>query len=113
MRFFLFIIIFLLSVISSQAVNLPPELKVVKENQMVKLSWQVNPELDVTHFILERSNDAIAFKTLVILTRPDTDDSSNQFVHMDALPLGEEHFYRLKMIGKDGVSTYSKVVRVN
>jgi hypothetical protein len=93
--------------------NVPPELTVSKENQMVKLSWQSNPEIQTKHFILERSDDAIAFRTLAILKKPDGDVTKDQFVHMDEWPMEGERYYRLKMIDNDGASIYSKVVRVN
>lgn len=93
--------------------NVPPELIVSKENQMVKLSWQPNPEIQTKHYILERSDDAIAFRTLAILKKPDGDVTKDQFVHMDELPMEGERYYRLKMIDNDGASIYSKVVRVN
>jgi hypothetical protein len=116
MRYFLTYSVFLLLVISSygfvENVNIPPELTAVKENQMVKLSWQTNPEIQTKHFILERSDDAIAFRTISILKKPNGHEDENLFVHMDELPMGGERYYRLKMIDNNGASIYSKVVRV-
>lgn len=106
---------FLLLVIFSYGFveNVPPELTISKENQMVKLSWESNPQIQTKHFILERSDDAIVFRTLCILKKPQGDADKNQFTHMDELPMEGERYYRLKMIDNDGASIYSKVVRIN
>jgi len=80
---------------------------------MVKLSWESNPEIQTKHFIIERSDDAIAFRTLAILKKPEGNSDKSQFTHMDELPMEGERYYRLKMIDNDGASIYSRVVRIN
>lgn len=115
MRHFTLTLTFLLLVIFSYSFveNVPPELSITKENQMVKLSWQANPQIQTKHYILERSDDAIAFRTVAILKRQEGDTENTEFTHMDELPLQGERYYRLKMIDNDGASIYSRVVRVN
>jgi hypothetical protein len=80
-------------------------------NGNVQLTWRTTNEVNTKQFIVERSNDGRAFKNIgTVLSKnlPGVNDYSLN----DANPLKGVNYYRLKMIDKDGASTYSSVVTI-
>lgn len=78
------------------------------KNHTVELSWKTMHEVNVSHFEIERSTDAISFIKLDIQTV--NGDGAYNFT--DKNPLAGNTFYRLKMVDKDGHADYSPVKSV-
>ncbi len=81
------------------------------QGNQTNLYWQTASEINFSRFEVERSADAVRFKKI-------GDKLSNAnilgsaYSLTDAQPLQGRNYYRLKIIDKDGSSTYSAVVLV-
>jgi hypothetical protein len=84
----------------------------IKGNQQSKaIELQVNlTESDLMQIELERSDKAIEFTTIAMLSGPA--QIKNRLTFIDNYPLPGYHSYRLKCIRKDGAVSYSSVARV-
>jgi len=78
-------------------------------NQQVALSWKTaQPEL-IDRFVIERSNDGNNWTTLDI--RP-ANDGLPVYNYNDLQPSADINYYRIKIIKKSGVTSYSSIRRV-
>ena len=73
------------------------------------LQWQVNSQLDLSSYILERSGDARVFTAIGEVVAQSSQDNY-QFI--DAAPLEGNNFYRIVGKDLDGKLTYSQVKEV-
>ncbi len=76
-------------------------------NEIV-LNWSTANSLNFSHFELEHAADAIHFQPLDIVQA----NRSNQYQFVDAHPFANENFYRLKIVDKDGQTSFSNIVRL-
>lgn len=80
-----------------------------------KLNWKVADELDVNHYELERSLNAVSFKTITT-TKAFNSNGNAKYDYLDigAAMLGVPViYYRLKTIHNDGSFEYSGVIRLS
>jgi hypothetical protein len=87
----------------------------VQQQQDVKLSWLTTNEINVNHFILERSENGTAFAEIAKVNARGENGNLTRYNHVDAnaAKMGvPELFYRLRRIDKDGASGYSSTIRV-
>ena len=75
------------------------------KNNTVEVSWKTMHEVNVSHFVIERSADAISFTKVGI--QPANGSGAYHFTDIN-LPAGIT-YYRLKMVDKDGHTEYSAV----
>jgi hypothetical protein len=79
------------------------------QNNTTNLSWQTNNEVNVSHFIIQRSEDGTSFSNIgkVVAKGDGTYNyTDNQLLNATII------YYRLQMVDKDGSYTYSKVEAV-
>ncbi|PZR29964.1 MAG: hypothetical protein DI535_00215 [Citrobacter freundii] len=92
------------------------DFKAVPENNAVSLSWITASENNNSHFNIERSTDAVSFKTLSQIASKAPGGNSNTaltYSTIDPLPLNGVSYYRLKQTDLNGKSSWSKVVKVD
>jgi len=78
----------------------------------VKLFWTTTNEINTKNFVVERSNNGQYFTPITTLVANNA-IGLNQYSYTDGSPLSGVSYYRLKMVDKDGLFTYSKVVVIN
>jgi hypothetical protein len=80
----------------------------------VSVEWSTEQENNSKSFEVERSSDGNGgWITVATVNAAGNSSAVKNYNAYDAKPLGGVNFYRLKQIDKDGVSKYSKTVRVN
>jgi hypothetical protein len=79
-----------------------------RSNDVNKLQWQTESEINTNHFILERSNDGRSFTAIATVNAKGS--GANSYYYNDAVKQNGKIFYRLKMIDNDGRFTYSSIV---
>jgi hypothetical protein len=86
-----------------------------EDQNIIVLRWTTGDEIEVDHYVIEKSTDSIYFNPLhEVVARGAIDatgDSSYQ--DEDAYPTSSTNYYRLATIYKDGNTLYSPVVRAD
>jgi hypothetical protein len=85
----------------------------VIRTKTAELQWQTFGESNSAHFLVEHSNDGNAFTEIgkIAAAGNSTQKRSYSYVHKDVV--GGIHYYRLKMVDKDGSFSYSNVVKLS
>lgn len=83
-------------------------IQATKKNNGVLIDWAVADELDIVRYEIERSVDGSNFSTAgtVMATR------SNSYSWLDASPLNQTSYYRVKSVDISGVKKYTGIVKV-
>ncbi|MEN9609224.1 MAG: hypothetical protein RLZZ628_38 [Bacteroidota bacterium] len=81
------------------------DFRAVWKAQQVEIAWKVSNERDVAHYEVERSFDGQSFNALATV-------NAGQFSVLDAAAFTGVQYYRLKIVERDGHSTYSSVQSV-
>lgn len=77
----------------------------------VRLQWITTEAYNFSHFIVEKSTDAINWSAIGMVDI--TGNSGNKYSFNDTSLQPGINFYRLKTIDHDGLVTYSKVINYN
>ncbi len=77
----------------------------------VDLQWQTTNEVNTNRFIIERSNDGVAFSSIGEVAARST-AGKNQYGFKDLYPNAGKNYYRLKMVDIDNVFSYSSILSV-
>lgn len=85
---------------------------VEKDDGKTMLSWATATELNSSHFVVERSGDAISWEAVGSVTAAGHSTVEQQYIFWDATAgqMKEEVFYRLKEVDLDGDFMYSEIV---
>ena len=83
-----------------------------KSSKMNVLNWTTEIEINVDRYEIQRSADAVNFKTIAVL-KANNIALSNSYESNDSNPLEKNNYYRLKIIDKDGKENFSKVILLN
>lgn len=83
--------------------------KALKENNSVKVSWEVGIESNVMGYEIQRSQDGTSFQPIGFV---DAAGKSN-YTYMDSNPLSGVNLYRVVTIDNDRRLKYSSIVSVN
>ena len=86
----------------------------LKDDNSVALLWHTTAEVDFSHFVVERSTDAISFSPMGEVGADSGDGSTKTYGYSDPLnnAAGDFFYYRLKMIDQDNSYAYSKTVLI-
>lgn len=79
--------------------------------QVVKLSWQVNKETNISKYVVER-NTGNSFIPIGSKAAGNNLDGVFNYSFTDSLPVSGANYYRLKIVDADGRYTYSDIVPV-
>lgn len=77
-------------------------------NNTIQLHWTVNYQSNFAHFEIERSADGIQFLRI----GQHTSTNTRLYNYIDYTPQASIHYYRLKMIDKDGTFSYSNIIKI-
>ena len=94
---------------------LPIELKDFEghfDGRLVQLNWTTASELNNDYFSVQRSKDGAEFIEVAVVSGAGTKTSESFYRVVDHRPLIGTGYYRLKQTDIDGLSAYSKVIKV-
>ena len=84
--------------------------KAWQQSNAVSVEWQMNNELNVSKYIVEKSTDGLAFDDA--FTMEPSGKTSSTYNWMDLAPSTGKNFYRIEEIGTDGGVQYSIIMEV-
>ena len=77
-----------------------------------QLSWSTAWERDNDRFEIQSSRDAKSFESIGRITGKGTTTVTQTYTFVDAKPLVDLTYYRLKQVDTDGQSSYSKIISI-
>ena len=77
------------------------------------ISWATATETNNDHFEIERSSDAINFKTIKEIPGSINSLETKKYVYVDSNPESGIYYYRLKQIDLDGTYKYAPIIDVD
>ncbi len=87
------------------------EVAVKKAGANAEVSWSTLSETNNDHFIVERSDDALNFKTVGTVAGKGNSATVQYYSHADAIGSSTGViYYRIKQVDADGKSSYSRTV---
>lgn len=93
--------------ITLQATALPVELTYfqteVSDNQIINIRWETATEINSSHFVLERSRDAVNYKSIATVEAAGSSKTQKRYSFTDESALFGTNYYRLSQIDKDGI----------
>ncbi len=78
-----------------------------------KMQWVTAGEQNSDYFDLERSTDGISFNKTATILAQNNSNTEKQYNYNDLRGNSNVYFYRLKMADRDGVFTYSPIIRIS
>ena len=81
-------------------------------NQTVLLNWTTAQEINTSHFEIEYSNNANEFKKVATIEASGNSNTQKNYGANHTINKESVHYYRLKMVDKDGKFSYSEIVRL-
>ncbi|QCR22822.1 LamG-like jellyroll fold domain-containing protein [Pontibacter sp. SGAir0037] len=82
-------------------------------NKVVTLEWETQTELDIAHFVVERSEDGVTFTEIGTVESLGPSNSNLNYKFTDTEPVQGDGFYRLKIVKESGYATYSNIILVS
>ncbi len=96
--------------ITLQATALPVELTYfqteVADNQRVNVRWETATEINSSHFVLERSRDAVNYIAITHIEAAGSSNSKKTYSFTDESALFGTNYYRLSQIDRDGTKQF-------
>lgn len=77
------------------------------------ISWATATETNSDHFEIERSSDAINFKTIKEIPGAINSLETKKYVYVDSNPESGINYYRLKQVDLDGSFKYAPIIDVD
>lgn len=77
------------------------------------VKWETLQELNTSHFLIERSIDAIHFTSCGRVNAIGTTASISRYTFNDPAPAKGISYYRLRMVDIDGKAQYSRIVKID
>lgn len=81
-------------------------------NNTAQLNWFTSQEINTSHFEVEYSNNAIEFKKIATVAANGNSNSLKSYATNHVINKEPVHYYRLKMVDKDGKFTYSQIIKL-
>ena len=85
----------------------------ILNNNKVDLSWSTATEKKTDRFEVQRSIDAIDFKTIGAVQAAGNSNKVLKYSSVDGSPLNGVSYYRLKILDDDATYDYSNIISVN
>lgn len=82
------------------------------KNNEARLSWTTATEINTQNFEIEYSNNGREFNKVATVAAAGNSNTTKQYSYTHAVSNNPIHYYRLKMIDKDGKYTYSNIVKL-
>ena len=103
------------SIIDGIDIVLPVTITNVKawqDGEMIKVGWTCTDEINIDHYEIEKASDAQHFIYLGQATAKNNGLKSD-YVVTDNRPATGENYYRIKVVDKNGLVSYTSIVVVN
>ncbi|HEY6505959.1 MAG TPA: T9SS type A sorting domain-containing protein, partial [Chitinophagaceae bacterium] len=81
----------------------------IPANGKIKLQWTTSSEINVGHFVIERSANAVHYSPVATVQATGNSNAEVNYSKEDANPLPGKSYYRLKIVDVDGKTEYSPV----
>jgi N-acetylneuraminic acid mutarotase len=78
----------------------------------INVEWTLSQEIDMDKYEIEKSTTGVNFNRGGTVISSGNHSNTFTYSWLDVNPVEGANFYRIKMIGKDGKASYSKVVKV-
>lgn len=88
------------------------QLSAEKETERVKLHWDALNEQNLSHYVIERSGDALLWSDVGMVHAIGQQGATQSYDRYDETPLGGVNYYRLRAVDLDGQVDYSNQVEV-
>lgn len=85
----------------------------VLNNNQVELKWTSRPARLVEKFVVERSSDGIRFEPVFDRMAAADSNAITSYQGVDAHPMAGTSYYRVREIGKDGISKFTRKISIN
>jgi hypothetical protein len=82
-----------------------------RKNELTEIIWKTTDEHNVSHFVVERSENGVDFYSIGKVTARNSGRTEN-YMLPDEKPLVNTAYYRLKSVDNDGSFTLSHMVRL-
>jgi len=82
-------------------------------NKTVTLEWSTSMEVNASHFMVERSNDAVNFDAVGKVLAAGESKVKKDYTFLDNSLEKGNYYYRLKQIDQDESFEYSRIIGVN
>jgi hypothetical protein len=86
---------------------------VKKQFETIVVNWQTASETNNAYFAIERSDNALDFKTIGQVKGAGTTGTPQYYAYFDDIPLPNINYYRIKQVDFDGKSTNSKIIAID
>ena len=86
------------------------DVNAVKQNSQIAVIWKTANEVNLQHYEVEKSTDAVLFTK--IHSTPARNAASNTYNWTDVNPAENYNYYRIKSIDINGQKVFSKLVKV-
>lgn len=83
-----------------------------QQNTTNQLSWVTTAEVNNSHFIVERSSDALSFEPLGQINSQTNTAESKEYSFTDYEPIQGSNYYRLQQVDLNQQATFSKVINI-
>jgi hypothetical protein len=80
-----------------------------KQNSTTQFSWTTLSENNTAYFEIQRSLSGSEFSTIITMQAAGNSSIQKNYKATDLLPNKGKNYYRLKMVDKDGETTYSQI----
>ncbi len=84
------------------------QLKATQKNNTVAVNFTTVNEINIDHYVVEKSSNAVQFTTLQQLTA----NGSSSYTADDANTIQGANYYRVKIVEQNGRSYYSNIVKI-
>jgi len=81
----------------------------VWENKDARVTWQVENEINIDHYELEKSADGRLFNKIATVTAT----GSSTYSNLDRQAFVGDNFYRVRSVGQNGEASYSEIVQLS
>ena len=100
--------------VASGFVQLPIELLELRAEGVIdhiEVSWRVASELELSHYVLERSEDGQQFTPIAAIPGAGNTNQEQEYIYLDdSVRFNQNYYYRLISVDIDGTEDYSPVV---
>lgn len=84
----------------------------LQENKQVQLNWETASESNSSHFVIERSQDAIHYQEIKRVAAQGSSVEAHQYQVTDEMPFGGVSYYRLVQVDVDSSSVFYRPLAI-
>jgi hypothetical protein len=88
-------------------------IKAYQQGNSILVNWVALNEMNIDRYEVEKSSDAVNFKTVAHSTALNNGMPQTNYSTTDVSPFDGNNYYRIKVFAKDGSVNYSAIVNVN